>query len=489
MHSDLPKVLQPLAGEPLLQHVVRTARALAPANIYVVYGHGGAQVQAALAHEPVDWVLQADQLGTGHAVMQAMCVIPDDHTVLVLYGDVPLIRVPSLKKLVALAGQGALAVLSVNLEDATGYGRILRDAAGQVSAIVEHKDANAEQLQIRELNTGLMAAPAGRLREWLLELGPNNTNREYYLTDVVAGAVKDGDRVEVLRVTQVSEVLGVNDKVQLAQVETCYRREKAGELMLAGATLADPARIDIRGQVTVGRDVFIDINAVFNGKVTLATGVSIGPNCTISNSSIGAHTEIHANSVIEDSVVGEYCRVGPFARLRPDATLRDRVHIGNFVEVKNSDIGAGSKANHLTYLGDVRVGSDVNIGAGSIACNYDGENKWPTVIEDGAFIGSGSMLVAPVRIGVGATIGAGSTITNNAPDGELTLTRAKQTTIAGWKRPHKHSPEDKAAAIDAALADKSMPEDRSSARDDSTPRETSARTGQSAPKGPPKKTP
>jgi bifunctional UDP-N-acetylglucosamine pyrophosphorylase / glucosamine-1-phosphate N-acetyltransferase len=451
MNSDLPKVLQPLAGQPLLQHVIRTARALEPNNIYVVYGHGGAQVQAALSREAVEWILQAEQLGTGHAVMQAMCVIPDDHTVLVLYGDVPLIRPSSLTKLVAAANAGALAVLSVDLDDAAGYGRIVRDAAGHVSGIVEHKDASTEQLQIRELNTGLMAAPAGRLREWLLALGSNNSQREYYLTDVVAGAVQAGNRVDAQRTAKPSEVLGVNDKIQLAQVETLYRREQAEELMLAGATLADPTRIDIRGDVEVGRDVFIDINAVLIGSVNLAAGVKVGPNCVISNSQIGSGTEIFANSIIDNAIVAENCRIGPFARVRPDTILHRDVHIGNFVEVKSSEIGAGSKANHLTYLGDAKVGSGVNVGAGSITCNYDGQNKWPTVIEDRAFIGSGSMLVAPVRIGAGATVGAGSTITQNVPDGELTLTRARQTTIPGWTRPKKLDDEEKAAAIDAAL--------------------------------------
>jgi bifunctional UDP-N-acetylglucosamine pyrophosphorylase / glucosamine-1-phosphate N-acetyltransferase len=451
MNSDLPKVLQPLAGQPLLKHVIRTARALEPNNIYVVYGHGGAQVQAALSHEAVEWILQADQLGTGHAVMQAMCVIPDDHIVLVLYGDVPLIRPSSLTKLVAAANAGALAVLSVDLDDAAGYGRIVRDAAGHVSGIVEHKDASTEQLQIRELNTGLMAAPAGRLREWLLGLGSNNSQREYYLTDVVAGAVQAGNRVDAQRTAKPSEVLGVNDKIQLAQVEALYRREQAEELMLAGATLADPTRIDIRGDVEVGRDVFIDINAVLIGSVNLAAGVKVGPNCVISNSQIGSGTEIFANSIIDNAIVAENCRIGPFARVRPDTILHRDVHIGNFVEVKSSEIGAGSKANHLTYLGDAKVGSGVNVGAGSITCNYDGQNKWPTVIEDRAFIGSGSMLVAPVRIGAGATVGAGSTITQNVPDGELTLTRARQTTIAGWTRPKKLDDEEKAAAIDGAL--------------------------------------
>jgi bifunctional UDP-N-acetylglucosamine pyrophosphorylase / glucosamine-1-phosphate N-acetyltransferase len=451
MNSDLPKVLQPLAGRPLLQHVVRTARSLDPTDVYVVYGHGGAQVQAALAHEPVQWILQADQLGTGHAVMQAMCVIPDDHTVLVLYGDVPLITTSSLMKLVAAANEGALAVLSVDLEDAAGYGRILRGADGLVSGIVEHKDASAEQLQIRELNTGLMAAPAGALREWLLGLGSNNSQREYYLTDVVAGAVKAGNRVDAQRTLKISEVLGVNDKIQLAQVEAAYRRLRAEELMLAGATLADPARIDVRGTVEVGRDVFIDVNAVLTGEVKLAGGVKIGPNCVISNSQIGAGTEIFANSIVDNAVVAQNCRIGPFARVRPNTVLHDDVHIGNFVEVKASEIGAGSKANHLSYVGDARVGSGVNVGAGSITCNYDGQNKWPTVIEDNAFIGSGTMMVAPVRIGAGATIGAGSTITQGAPDGELTLTRAKQTAVAGWTRPGKLDDDEKAAAIDAAL--------------------------------------
>jgi bifunctional UDP-N-acetylglucosamine pyrophosphorylase/glucosamine-1-phosphate N-acetyltransferase len=451
MNSDLPKVLQPLAGRPLLQHVIRTARELEPANIYVVYGHGGAQVQAALSQEPVEWILQANQLGTGHAVMQAMCVIPDDHTVLVLYGDVPLIRAPSLKKLVALAAEGTLALLSVTLDDAAGYGRILRGADGRVSAIVEHRDASPAELDIRELNSGLMAAPAGRLREWLLGLGSNNAAREYYLTDAVAGAVQSGYRVDTVLTARAAEVVGVNDKIQLAQVEALYRRERAEELMLAGATLVDPERIDIRGEVAIERDVFIDVNAVFIGHVRLGRGVKIGPNCVIGDSELGAGTEVYANSLIDNARVAENCRIGPFARVRPDTVLHDGVHIGNFVEVKNSEIGVGSKANHLSYLGDTRVGSGVNVGAGSVTCNYDGQNKWPTIIEDGAFIGSGSMLVAPVRIGAGATIGAGSTITESAADGELTLTRAQQKTIAGWTRPDKLDEEAKAAAIDAAL--------------------------------------
>ncbi len=453
MHSDLPKVLQPLAGKPLLQHVIDTARSLRPANIYVVYGHGGAQVQAAFAHEHVDWVLQADQLGTGHAVMQAMAVIADEETVLVLYGDVPLIQPACLNQLVDAAKEGVLALLTVDLAVATGYGRVLRDAAGRVSGIVEQKDASPEQLRIREANSGLMAAPAGRLREWLLGLGRDNSQREYYLTDVVAGAVQAGDEVVAIPVAHAVDVQGVNDRIQLAQVEAGYRRRRAEELMLAGATLADPLRIDVRGQVTVERDVFIDVNAVLIGKVHLGTRVSIGPHCVIRDSRIGADTEIKANSVIEEAVVGENCRIGPFARLRPDTVLAPDVHIGNFVEVKNSDLGVGAKANHLTYIGDADIGSGVNVGAGTITCNYDGANKWRTVIGNGAFIGSGSMLVAPVRVGAGATIGAGSVIAADAPDGKLTLTRAKQTTLEEWRRPGKLSDEEKAAKVKEKAAE------------------------------------
>jgi bifunctional UDP-N-acetylglucosamine pyrophosphorylase/glucosamine-1-phosphate N-acetyltransferase len=447
MNSDLPKVLQPLAGEPLLKHVIDAARALNPSDIYVVYGHGGAQVQAALEHENVEWVLQADQLGTGHAVMQAMCLIPDEHTVLVLYGDVPLIGAPSLAKLIAAAGESALAILSVNLDEARGYGRILRNVEGQVIAIVEHKDATPAQLEIREVNSGLMAAPAGPLREWLLGLGRDNTQREYFLTDVVAGAAKAGTRIEAIRAANALEVAGVNDKIQLSAVEAGYRRLRAEELMLAGATLADPARIDIRGDVQVERDVFIDINAVFTGNVHLAAGVKVGPNCVITDSRIGEGTEIFANSVVDRAIVAQNCRIGPFARLRPGTVMHREVHIGNFVEVKNTEIGAGSKANHLTYLGDSRVGKDVNVGAGSITCNYDGANKWPTLIDDGAFIGSGTMMVAPVRIGAGATIGAGSTITSSTPDDKLTFARSRQITKDAWTRPAKLHETEKANVI------------------------------------------
>jgi len=451
MRSDLPKVLQPLAGQPLLQHVIRTARALEPAMICVVYGHGGAQVQAALRHEELDWILQAEQLGTGHAVMQAMAVIPYDHTVLVLYGDVPLIRAGTLKILIERAAQGALAVLTVELDDAAGYGRIVRDTDGRVSAIVEHHDADSAQLRIREVNTGLMAAPAARLREWLLGLGSDNAQREFLLTDVVAGAVRSGTRVDAVPAASAAEVMGVNDRIQLAQLEAHYRRRRAEELMLAGATLADPARIDVRGEVEIERDVFIDVNVVLEGRVRLGARVKIGPNCLIRNSSLGADTEVHANCVIDEATVAEQCRIGPFGRLRPETVLHRGVHIGNFVEVKHSEVGAGSKANHLSYLGDTQVGRDVNIGAGTITCNYDGANKWPTAIDDGAFIGSGSMLVAPVRIGAQATIGAGSTISASAPDAKLTLTRPPQVTVAGWERPRKLDPAEYDAAVESAM--------------------------------------
>jgi bifunctional UDP-N-acetylglucosamine pyrophosphorylase/glucosamine-1-phosphate N-acetyltransferase len=440
MNSDLPKVLQPLAGRPLLQHVIDGARRLDPGNIYVVYGHGGAEVQAALQKEPVDWVLQAEQLGTGHAVMQAMPMIPDEHLVLVLYGDVPLTSAATLRRLVARAEAQDLAILSAELRQGTGYGRIVRQAGGAVSAIVEQQDATPAQLAITEVNTGLMASPAMHLRKWLLSLSCNNSQHEFYLTDVVAAAVKDGARISTVAAGSEAEIMGVNDKLQLAEVEAIYRRERARELMLAGATIVDPARIDVRGEVELGRDVSIDVNAVLIGRVKLGARVKIGPNCVIRESDIGAGTEIHANSVIDESSVGENCRIGPFARLRPGTALDAGAHIGNFVEIKNSRIGAGSKANHLTYLGDATLGSGVNVGAGSITCNYDGANKWPTVIGDGAFIGSGSMLVAPVEIGADATIGAGSTITANAPAGKLTVTRANQITALNWKRPRKKTP-------------------------------------------------
>jgi bifunctional UDP-N-acetylglucosamine pyrophosphorylase / glucosamine-1-phosphate N-acetyltransferase len=437
MNSDLPKVLQRLADKPLLQHVIETARRLAPDNVFIVYGHGGSEVQAAFEHEQIDWVLQSEQLGTGHAVMQAMPMIPDDHLVLVLYGDVPLIRIETLRELLRAAHGPAMSLLCATVAAPQGLGRIVRDEDGAISAIVEEKDATHAQRAIHEVNAGIMAIPAERLRSWLLNLRSDNAQHEFYLTDVVAAAVSARVPVNAVMASSESEILGVNDRIQLAQAESAYRRERARELMLAGATLSDPERVDIRGHVRVGRDVSIDVNAVLLGEVTLGARVRIGPNCVIRDSQIGADTEVKANSIIEEARIAEHCLIGPFARLRPGAVLEPKVHVGNFVEVKNSRIGEASKANHLSYLGDSDVGSGVNVGAGTITCNYDGANKWQTVIEDGAFIGSGSMLVAPVRIGAQATVGAGSTVTEDAPAGKLTLTRAKQTTVEGWMRPAK----------------------------------------------------
>ena len=437
MNSDLPKVLQPLAGKPLLGHVLDAASGLEAAATCVVYGHGGEQVLAAFPGADVRWVLQAEQHGTGHAMAQAMPHIPDDHLVLVLYGDVPLVQLETLARLVAEAGEKSIAILSVMLPDPTGYGRIVRDGAGNVVRIVEHKDANTKERAIHECNTGLMCVPAGRLRQWLAQLKNDNAQGEYYLTDVIVAAVRSGLKVNAVIAPTATEVLGVNDKRQLAELEAAYRERRATELMLAGVTLVDPARFDARGPVIVGRDVFIDVNVVLEGAVTLGNRVHIGPNVLIRDADIGDDTVIHANCVIERASVGPRCLVGPFARLRPEALLREDVHVGNFVEVKKSELKRGAKANHLTYLGDATIGEKVNVGAGTITCNYDGVNKWRTEIGAGAFIGSGTMLVAPVRVGAGATIGAGSTITRDTPDDRLTLERSKQVTIESWKRPQK----------------------------------------------------
>ncbi len=438
MKSDLPKVLQPVAGRPLLQHVIDSARQLAASDIHVVYGHGGERVRETLGAENVAWTLQAEQLGTGHAVQQAMPAVPDDHLVLILFGDVPLVQAATMQRLVEAAASGeALGVLSVRMRDPTGYGRIVRDRAGTVARIVEHKDANQKERAIDEVNTGLMAASAKRMREWLAQLRNDNTQSEYYLTDVVVMAAKAGLKVNAILADSEDEVLGVNDKVQLAEVEAIYRKRRATELMLQGVTLVDPARFDARGSVTAGRDVHIDVNVVLEGKVSLGNRVRIGPNVVIRDSEIGDDTVVFPNCVIDSASIGPNCNIGPFARFRPSSSLAQGVHVGNFVEVKNSILGAGAKANHLTYLGDATVGERVNVGAGTITCNYDGANKWRTEIGAGAFIGSGAMLVAPVKIGVGATIGAGSTITKDAPDDKLTLERSKQLTLDGWKRPVK----------------------------------------------------
>jgi len=438
MKSDLPKVLQPVAGRPLLQHVIDAARELSASDIHVVYGHGGERVRETLAAENVTWALQAEQLGTGHAVQRAMPAVPDDHLVLILFGDVPLVQAATMQRLVeAAAGGEALGVLSVRMQDPTGYGRIVRDRAGTVARIVEHKDANQKERAIDEVNTGLMAASAKRMREWLAQLRNDNAQGEYYLTDVVVLAAKAGLKINVIPADSEDEVLGVNDKVQLAEVESIYRKRRATELMLRGVTLVDPARFDARGPVSVGRDVHIDVNVVLEGKVRLGNRVRIGPNVVIRDSEIGDETVVFPNCVIDSASIGPNCNIGPFARFRPSSSLAQGVHVGNFVEVKNSILGAGTKANHLTYLGDATVGEKVNVGAGTITCNYDGVNKWRTEIGAGAFIGSGAMLVAPVKIGAGATIGAGSTITKDAPDDKLTLERSKQLTLDSWKRPVK----------------------------------------------------
>ncbi|HLA72770.1 MAG TPA: bifunctional UDP-N-acetylglucosamine diphosphorylase/glucosamine-1-phosphate N-acetyltransferase GlmU [Steroidobacteraceae bacterium] len=437
MKSDLPKVLQPFAGRPLVAHVVSSARALEPSSVHVVYGHGGDAVRAAFAGQELFWALQAEQLGTGHAVMQAMPKVADDALVLVLYGDVPLIRPATLAQLIATAGPRSMGLITVMLGDASGYGRIVRDKRGAVKKIVEQKDATKAELKIREGNSGIMAVPAKLLRKWLGRLKNTNAQGEYYLTDIIAMAVKDKVKVIPLVAPDVAEVLGVNDRIQLAELEGLHRAERARELMIAGATLADPARIDVRGTVNLGRDVFIDANVLIEGSVSLGDRVRVGPNVVLRDVTIGAGSVIHPNSVLEQSELGEGCIIGPYARVRPGSKLGRNVHIGNFVELKKARIADGSKANHLTYLGDAVIGKDVNVGAGTITCNYDGVNKMTTTIEDGAFIGSGNMLVAPVRIGKGATTGAGSTITKDAPDGQLTLTRARQSTIEGWKRPEK----------------------------------------------------
>ena len=438
MRSALPKVLQPLAGRPLLEHVIRAARAIRPAAIHIVYGHGAEQVRAAFADQTdLHWALQAEQLGTGHAVVQAMPAIPDDHQVLVVYGDVPLIRRETLERLITSCADGKLALLTARLDDATGYGRVLRDTSGAVTRIVEHKDASDEERRVDEINTGVMAYGAAALRRYLGNLRNDNSQREYYLTDVIAMAVADNVAVQGIVAESATEVLGINDRVQLADAERAWQRLQAADLMARGATLADPERIDVRGEVTLGRDVFIDVGVVLEGKVVLGDRVHVGPYAVITDCTLGADTFVHPHTVMTGSAAGDDCEIGPFARLRPGTVLSGHVKVGNFVEMKNTQISAHSKVNHLSYVGDATIGSDVNVGAGTITCNYDGANKHRTVIGDKAFIGSGVMLVAPVQIGAGATIGAGSTITKDAPTGELTVERSKQVTITGWRRPTK----------------------------------------------------
>ena len=435
MHSELPKVLHALAGRPLLSHVIATARTLDPARICVVYGHGGEQVPKTSRADDVVFVKQQPQLGTGHALMQALPHLDIKVPTLVLYGDVPLVRSETLKNLCQAAGKGA-ALLTAEFAYPHGYGRIIR-VRGAIKRIVEEKDASKTERAVREINTGMMVLPTRRLKAWLGGLSNRNVQKEYYLTDVVTAAVKDKVPVMSAHPGAAWETLGVNSKEQLAELERIYQRETALALMRGGVTLMDPARIDVRGSLVCGRDVAIDVNCVFEGAVVLGDGVSIGAHCVIRNVKIAAGTRIEPFCHLDDADIGARCRIGPYARVRPGTTLAEEVHIGNFVEVKASQIAARSKANHLSYVGDTTVGSDVNIGAGTITCNYDGANKHRTIIEDDVHIGSDTQLVAPVRVGKGATLGAGTTLTKDAPPGGLTLSRVQQVTIAGWKRPTK----------------------------------------------------
>jgi bifunctional UDP-N-acetylglucosamine pyrophosphorylase/glucosamine-1-phosphate N-acetyltransferase len=437
MRSTLPKVLQPLAGRPLLAHVIDLARSLAPDSIHIVYGHGGDAVRSKFRDSDLRWAEQREQLGTGHAVMQALPQIAPEHQVLVLCGDVPLTRTSTLRSLIAAAADTQLAILTARLADPTGYGRIVRNAAGRIQGIVEQKDASEAQRAITEINTGIVIGHAGTMTGWLAKLSNDNAQGEYYLTDVIAMAVAENVIVAGHELPDLDEAMGINDKAQLAQAERSLQRRRAAQAMREGATIADPARIDIRGTLSVGSDVFIDVNVVFEGDVALGDGCHIGPNCCIGDSRLGAGTRVHANSVIERSLTGTNCNIGPFARIRPDTELANEVKIGNFVETKNTKIALGSKVNHLSYIGDSEIGSNVNVGAGTITCNYDGANKHKTIIGDDVFVGSGVNLVAPIEIGDGATIGAGSTLSRNAAPGELTIARTRQTSVAGWQRPKK----------------------------------------------------
>ncbi|UVL84002.1 bifunctional UDP-N-acetylglucosamine diphosphorylase/glucosamine-1-phosphate N-acetyltransferase GlmU [Pseudomonas sp. B21-028] len=436
MRSALPKVLHPIAGNSMLGHVIHSARQLDPQRIHVVIGHGADAVRERLAADDLNFVLQDKQLGTGHAVAQAVPFITAD-TVLVLYGDVPLIEVDTLQRLLKHVGPQQLGLLTVELDDPTGYGRIVRDADGQVTAIVEQKDANEAQRAITEGNTGILALPAGRLGDWMSRLSNNNAQGEYYLTDVIAMAVADGLVVATEQPLDAMEVQGANDRRQLAELERHYQLRAARRLMAQGVTLRDPARFDVRGEVSVGRDVVIDINVILEGKVVIEDDVIIGPNCVIKDSTLRKGVVIKANSHLDGAVMGEGSDAGPFARLRPGSVLEAHAHVGNFVELKNAHLGEGAKAGHLTYLGDAEVGARTNIGAGTITCNYDGANKWKTVLGEDVFIGSNNSLVAPVDISSGATTAAGSTITQNVDNRQLAVGRARQKNIDGWKRPEK----------------------------------------------------
>ncbi|WP_333705044.1 bifunctional UDP-N-acetylglucosamine diphosphorylase/glucosamine-1-phosphate N-acetyltransferase GlmU [Vibrio hepatarius] len=440
MKSAKPKVLHELAGRPMLEHVLNTANKLGPSAIHVVVGHEATQVKDYFRDysHTLNWVDQLEQLGTGHAVAQVLPHLPEEAKVLILYGDVPLISENSLNELVALANDETLALLTMDVEDPTGYGRIVRNVADEVVAIIEQKDANEEQLAIQEINTGFMAATAGNLRDWLPKLSADNAQGEYYLTDLVAMAVKDDKEVEACSPASPEEIQGVNDRLQLCELECWYQSQQGERLLREGVTLFDPNRIDIRGTLNVGQDVTIDLNCIFIGDVTLGDGVYIGPNCVIKDSTIGADTKVNSHSVVEESKVAGACNIGPFARLRPGTNLADNAKIGNFVETKKANIGPGSKVNHLSYIGDAEIGSDVNIGAGTITCNYDGVNKYKTELEDDVFIGSNSSLVAPVKVGKGSTVGAGSVITKDVDEDQLAVARGKQVNISNWKKPSKN---------------------------------------------------
>jgi bifunctional UDP-N-acetylglucosamine pyrophosphorylase / glucosamine-1-phosphate N-acetyltransferase len=437
MQSELPKVLHSVGGRSLLAHVVDTARKLKPESIRIVYGHGGDSVKTLFEHAELRWCLQAEQLGTGHAVMQALPEISPATTVLVLYGDVPLIRPETLQELLKNVEQHAVCLLSVILNEPAGYGRIIRDDAGRVRRIVEERDAKAAEIAITEVNTGILAATAGDLNRWLGAIRSDNAQQEYYLTDCIELAVAEGGAVHAHVCRDPDEVQGINDKLQLARTERAYQRRQTNELMRQGVTVLDPERLDVRGRVAVGRDVTLDTNVILEGEVALGDGASIGANCVIRDGSIGAHTQVLPHCLIEEARIGAYCRIGPFARIRPHTSLGDHVHIGNFVELKASCVDDGTKVNHLSYIGDTEMGGRTNIGAGTIVCNYDGANKHRTRIGHDVFIGSDVQLIAPVTVNDGATIGAGSTITKDAPPGELTLSRSRQTTVKGWQRPKK----------------------------------------------------
>lgn len=437
MRSDKPKVLHQVGAKPMLGHVIDVAKDLHAEQIIVIYGHGGDQVKQTINDEAITWIEQKEQLGTGHAVKQALPIIPDDHEVLILYGDVPLLTTGTLAELLETADVGALAVLTADMPDPTGLGRVVRNARGKFVAIVEHKDASPEQHKITEINTGIMAVDGIWLKKWLNRVNNNNAQGEYYLTDIVALATEDGMPVAGVMTRDVDETMGVNDRSQLAEAERVYQARLVKQLMVAGATVKDPSRLDIRGNVTVGRDVIIDVNVVLEGEVTLADGVHIGPNCVITDTSIGAGTVVKANSVLESATIAENADIGPFARLRPGTNLAAKAKVGNFVEIKNATVGEGSKVNHLTYVGDAEIGTNSNIGAGTITCNYDGAAKHKTTIGDNVFVGSGVQLVAPVALENGATIAAGSTVTKTAPADQLTVARAKQVSTSRWRRPTK----------------------------------------------------